>query len=44
MATSLFKRSLALLSVAILAAALVFAIVGNSVMAAAYADANAPPR
>jgi len=41
MATSLFKRSLALLSVAILAAALVFAIVGNSVMAAAYADANA---
>jgi two-component system, OmpR family, phosphate regulon sensor histidine kinase PhoR len=37
---SLFKRSLALLSAAILAAALVFAAVGSAVTAAAYAEAN----
>jgi two-component system, OmpR family, phosphate regulon sensor histidine kinase PhoR len=41
MAANLFKRSLATLSAAVLAAALVFAIVGSSVMAGTYAEANA---
>ncbi len=41
MAASLFKRSLAILAAAVLAAALVFAALGMSVMAKAYADANA---
>lgn len=41
MAFSLFKRSLLLLSAAVLAAALVFAAVGMSVMGRAYEQANA---
>jgi two-component system phosphate regulon sensor histidine kinase PhoR len=41
MTGSLFKRSLALLSAAVLLAALVFAAVGSAVMADAYAEANA---
>jgi two-component system phosphate regulon sensor histidine kinase PhoR len=41
LAFSLFKRSLALLSAAVLAAALVFVAVGSSVVAGAYAEANA---
>jgi two-component system, OmpR family, phosphate regulon sensor histidine kinase PhoR len=40
MATSFFKRSLAMLAAAILAAAIVFAVVGSSVVTGAYAEAN----
>jgi two-component system, OmpR family, phosphate regulon sensor histidine kinase PhoR len=41
MATSLFRRSLLTLSAAIVAAALVFALVGSSVTERAYSEANA---
>jgi two-component system phosphate regulon sensor histidine kinase PhoR len=41
MATSLFRRSLLTLSAAVVAAALVFALVGSAVTARAYAEANA---
>ena len=40
MASSLFQRSLAFLLAAVLAAALIFAIIGLSVLGAAYSKAN----